>query len=179
MDAPQDAVRIDGLQVWGSYDLEGWIVSPAGSELQLALSSLLDSSVMLVQYDSSARRTLYHQQFLTDLFTGREDALDYPLEDCTTSFADGFPFLLATEASFDQMATWTQEAEACTSMDATELIQRYRPNIVIKGTSEAFVEDSWEELLLDGSQTLFPVIRCQRCPVSDIYEYEHSDIFVI
>jgi uncharacterized protein YcbX len=165
---PADAERLEDLQVWGSYDLRGHIVSPEGSTLQKALSSIMETSVLLVHFDKSTPRVLSHQQFLSDLFSSYEDSLDYPLEDCTTYFADGYPFLLATEASFKQVDKWLAAETVDTRMDTEELVKRYRPNIVITGNVEPFAEDSWEELRV-GDQTIFPVSRCQRCPVSQLY----------
>lgn len=165
IEPPSDAERLEDLQVWGSYDLQGYIVSPEGSKLQQALSDILATPVLLIKFDKSAPRVLDKQQYLADLFGGLEDSLDYPLEDCTTYFSDGYPFLLASEASFRDVGKWLKEETADTRMEVEELVKRYRPNIVIKGNPEAFAEDSWEELVLDD-QTIFPVSRCQRCPVS-------------
>lgn len=165
IEPPADAKRLEDLQVWGSYDLQGYIVSPEGSALQKALSDILQTPVLLIKFDRSAPRVLDKQQYLADLFSGLEDSLDYPLEDCTTYFSDGYPFLLASEASFMDVEKWLEQETVDTRMEVDELVKRYRPNIVIKGGSESFAEDSWEEIKLDD-ETIFPVSRCQRCPVS-------------
>lgn len=164
LDPPDDAERLEDLQVWGSYDLQGHIVSPEGSKLQKALSEHLSTPVLLIKFDKSAPRILDKGQYLSDLFSGLEDSLDYPLEDCTTYFSDGYPFLIASEASFKSIGKWLSEETVDTRMDVNELIKRYRPNIVVKGNAEAFAEDSWEEMQI-GDETIFPVSRCQRCPV--------------
>ena len=165
IDPPDDAERLEDLQVWGSYDLQGHIMSPEGSKLQKALSAHLSTPVLLIKFDKAAPRVLDKEQYLADLFSNLEDSLDYPLEDCTTYFADGYPFLIASEASFRQVDDWLKAETVDTRMEVNELVKRYRPNIVIKGNREAFAEDSWEEIKL-GDQTIFPVSRCQRCPVS-------------
>ena len=122
--------------------------------------------MLLVQFQDSVPRILGDQRFLHDLFNtpGLEDALEYPLEDCTTSFADGFPFLLATEESFNAVSTWLANETEDVRMEREELVKRYRPNILIRGAIEAFEEDGWEEVMV-GDDTLFPVSRCGRCPV--------------
>ena len=51
------------------------------------------------------------------------------------SFADGFPFLLASKASIDAMGGD---------------IRRFRPNIVVSGCSE-FAEDDWKSLRIGVS----------------------------
>ncbi|KAK9895427.1 hypothetical protein P389DRAFT_197485 [Cystobasidium minutum MCA 4210] len=167
IDPPADADRLEDLQVWGSYDLQGHIMSPEGSKLQKALSAHLSTPVLLIKFDQSAPRVLDKQQYLADLFSSFEDSLDYPLEDCTTYFADGYPFLIASEASFRQVDEWLKAETVDTRMEVNELVKRYRPNIVIKGAGEPFAEDSWEEVKL-GDQIIFPVSRCQRCPMPDV-----------
>lgn len=165
IEPPKDAERLEDLQVWGSYDLQGHVVSPEGSALQEALSAHLSTPVLLIKFDKSAPRVLDKGQYLADLFSNLEDSLDYPLEDCTTYFSDGYPLLIASEASFSQVDDWLKAETADTRMEISELVKRYRPNIVIKGNSEAFAEDSWEEVKLEN-ETIYPVSRCQRCPVS-------------
>lgn len=167
IDPPADAERLEDLQVWGSYDLQGFVVSPQGSKLQKALSDLLQTPVLLIKFDKSAPRVLDSQKYLADLFSGLESSLDYPLEDCTTYFSDGYPFLLASEASFKAVGTWLEEETVDSRMDVNELVKRYRPNIVVTGNAEPFAEDSWEEITV-GSETIFPVSRCQRCPMPDV-----------
>lgn len=165
IDPPADAERVTDLQVWGSYDLQGYVVSPEGSKLQQALSAILQTPVLLLKFDKSAPRALGTGQYIADLFAGKDNPLDYPLEDCTTYFSDGYPFLIASEASFRDVSRWLEEETVDTRMNVEELVKRYRPNIVVKGNSESFAEDSWEEIVI-GKETIFPVSRCQRCPVS-------------
>ncbi|CAD6579823.1 MAG: hypothetical protein CYPHOPRED_001018 [Cyphobasidiales sp. Tagirdzhanova-0007] len=167
--APSSSESITDLQVWGSHDITGLVVSPASSPLQAALSAYLETPVLLVQFQDSVPRILGDQRFLHDLFNtpGLEDALEYPLEDCTTSFADGFPFLLATEESFNAVSTWLANETEDVRMEREELVKRYRPNILIRGAIEAFEEDGWEEVMV-GDDTLFPVSRCGRCPMPDV-----------
>lgn len=151
------------------------MVSPEGGELQLALSSILETPVLLVHFDKTAPRLLGNQQFLVDLFEGIDDSLDYPLDECTTYFADGYPFLIATEASFEDIDDWLSKETTDTRMDVAELSKRYRPNIIVKGNKEGFEEDSWEEIICGDTETIFPVSRCQRCPVSFLPDCKRSD----
>ncbi len=67
LQALEDAERLEDLQVWGSYDLQGWVVSPQGSNLQRALSDMLETPVLLVQFDKSAPRLLDKQQLYKNL----------------------------------------------------------------------------------------------------------------
>lgn len=110
------------------------------------------------------------QRLLDDIFSSGElvdDDLDYPLYDTTTDFADGFPFLIATEETFREISRWLVQDTKDVRIDHEELRKRYRPNIVIQGASkEGFEEDGWVEIRVGGEETIYPVHRCARCPVS-------------
>lgn len=70
----------------------------------------------------------------------------------TVSFADGYPYLIATDASLDDLSERTGEP-----LD----MLRFRPNIVVEGT-EAFAEDGWKELQI-GNHKFLIVKPCARC----------------
>lgn len=73
------------------------------------------------------------------------------------SFADGYPFLLANEASL---------ADLNTRVDDPVPMTRFRPNIVIKG-AEPFSEDEWKRIRI-GS-TVFHVVKpCGRCVITTV-----------
>jgi uncharacterized protein YcbX len=127
----------------------------------------METPVLLIRSTNNvAPRVLGGQKFLNDLFNNSEDLLDYPLEECTTEYADGYPYLVATEKTFVEVERWLIENTKDIRMDVEELVKRYRPNIVVSGNSDAFEEDSWEEIKL-GEQTFYPVSRCPRCPVRE------------
>lgn len=71
------------------------------------------------------------------------------------SFADGFGFLLVSEAS---LADLNRRLEAPLPMN------RFRPNLVVSGT-EPFAEDGWREIRIGGLQ-LRLVKPCGRCVVT-------------
>jgi uncharacterized protein YcbX len=73
------------------------------------------------------------------------------------SFADGYPFLLISEASLEDLNARLEEP---ITMD------RFRPNIVISGT-EPFAEDGYSEVWL-GAISFRGVKRCDRCVVTTI-----------
>ena len=73
------------------------------------------------------------------------------------SFADGYPFLLISEASLAELNRRLAEPVP---------MARFRPNIVISGT-EPFAEDELSELRL-GSIAFRGVKRCERCSVTTI-----------
>jgi uncharacterized protein len=73
------------------------------------------------------------------------------------SFADGYPFLLISEASL---------AELNSRLSEPLEMQRFRPNIVVSGVP-AFAEDDWAEVSL-GELGFRAVKRCDRCVVTTL-----------
>jgi uncharacterized protein YcbX len=72
-------------------------------------------------------------------------------------FADGFPFLLACQASLDELNTRLVEPVT---------MNRFRPNIVVDGCS-AFAEDAWAGLTIHDVS--FTVAKpCSRCTVTTV-----------
>jgi uncharacterized protein YcbX len=100
------------------------------------------------------------------------------------SFADAYPFLLAGQASLDELnrriaenagsrngaprvgpdGSHTEGDDA--SIPSSIPMNRFRPNLVVEG-SEPFEEDTWKKIRI-GS-TVFHVVKpCARCPIPTI-----------
>lgn len=77
-------------------------------------------------------------------------------DDCIL-FADGFPLLIISEASLQDL---NNRLECPVAMD------RFRPNIVIRGCN-AFAEDSWKTIKINGV-TIRCVAQCPRCLVPTV-----------
>lgn len=73
------------------------------------------------------------------------------------SFADGFPFLLISQASLDDLNR---------RMEEPILMNRFRPNFVITGT-KPFAEDQWKSIQI-GALTFDIVKPCARCVLTTI-----------
>lgn len=73
------------------------------------------------------------------------------------SFADGYPFLLVSEASL---------ADLNQRLPAAITAERFRPNIVVSGC-EPFAEDGWARLDIGGIP-FRGVKRCDRCVVTTV-----------
>lgn len=72
-------------------------------------------------------------------------------------FADGFPFLLISQASLDDLnARLEQPVE----------MRRFRPNLVVDGC-EPYEEDRWRRIRI-GDMTFRVVKPCSRCPIPSI-----------
>jgi len=82
---------------------------------------------------------------------------DYAQANDQTAFSDGFPVLLTTQASLDDLNS---------RMDESIPMARFRPNIVVSGC-DAYAEDGWKQLKV-ADITLRIVKPCSRCIVPSI-----------
>ncbi|OZI48799.1 MOSC domain-containing protein [Bordetella genomosp. 4] len=125
------------------------------------LSQALGVSCVLVKVDVQAQRPAKadwvdrwreaHPEFAED-FAG----------DHVFGFADGFPLLIANQASLDDLnARLIAKGQSPVPMD------RFRPNIVIEGEWGAFDEDV-TALVSIGDVRLALVKPCTRCPMPNI-----------
>jgi len=74
-----------------------------------------------------------------------------------TAFSDGFPILLTSEASLEDLNN---------RMKVPIQMQRFRPNIVVGGCA-AFAEDTWR--LIQIGEIKFRVVKpCSRCGIPNI-----------
>ena len=71
------------------------------------------------------------------------------------SFADGYPYLLISEASL---------ADLNSRMAAPLPMNRFRPNLVVKGCTP-YAEDGWKEIRI-GESTFRLVKPCTRCQIT-------------
>lgn len=81
----------------------------------------------------------------------------YALSGDITSFADGFPLLLISEASLKDL---NQRLEEDIPM------RRFRPNLVVQGC-EPYAEDQWRKIRI--GEILFDVVKpCSRCVITTV-----------
>jgi uncharacterized protein len=94
---------------------------------------------------------------------------DYDPIGGSVSFADGFPILLAGQASLEDLNR---------RLDAPLPMNRFRPNIVVGGT-EPFDEDQWKRFTINDI-TFDAVKPCARCVVTttdqDTTERNHEPL---
>jgi uncharacterized protein YcbX len=115
--------------------------SDAGGEVATWLSSFLERPVRLVAFDPDGVRPTKKE------WTQDEEALN--------EFSDGFPFLVTSQASLDDLNTRLAERLP---------MNRFRPNVVIDGV-EAYAEDRIHELSGDGVR-LRLAKPCDRCKIT-------------
>ncbi len=106
------------------------------------LSDILGRQVFLVMIPDSSHRQV---------------ELEHAQEGDRVGFADGYPFLLISEASVQYL-----EKDLPFDLD----INRFRPNIIVSGC-EAFAEDQWKKIEINGIQ--FDIAKaCTRCVMPTI-----------
>jgi uncharacterized protein YcbX len=112
-----------------------------GDEAALWLSRFLEKRCRLVRFaDNSVRKV---------------DPTYAVNENNTVNFADGFPFLLISEASL---------ADLNSRLDNAVPMNRFRPNIVVSGC-DAFAEDTWKKIRIDSVE--FDLVKpCSRCVIT-------------
>jgi uncharacterized protein YcbX len=125
----------------------------AGNEAGQWLSQFLGVECRLVYFPGNEVRTVDQ---------------NYAQQGDRTAFSDGFPVLVISQASLDDLNSRMQEPVP---------MARFRPNVVVSGC-EAFAEDSWKQLKIAGLHMRI-VKPCSRCviPSIDIESGERSKNF--
>ena len=114
-------------------------------------SDFLGRPLRLVRFDPEQRR-LSSLQWTSGL-------------EAPNQFSDGFPVLVCSEASVDELNQRLGQAG-----HAPVGVERFRANVVLAGV-ESFDEDRLEDIVIradDGAVVLRPVKPCTRCPIPDI-----------
>ena len=96
---------------------------------------------------------------LVRLPEGRAHAVDerYATSPAFFAFTDGFPLLLTTQASLDDLNA---------RLPAKVPMNRFRPNLVVRDCA-AFAEDSWKRIRV-GEVVLDVVKPCSRCTIPGV-----------
>ena len=82
---------------------------------------------------------------------------DYTFGENQVAFSDGFPLLLISEASLNDLNSRLTESVT---------MERFRPNLVVKHT-EPYEEDSWKKIIIGDCE--FNVVKpCSRCILTTV-----------
>jgi uncharacterized protein YcbX len=138
--APGGRPELLKVTVWRSTVL----AAVAGPEADAWFSGYLGRPVRLVWLDDPTRRAVDP---------------DFGADGDVVSFADGFPLLLTTTGSLDQLGEWlTADGDQPVPMN------RFRPNVVVSG-SEPWAEDRWRRIRI-GAVSFRVAKPCGRCIVT-------------
>ncbi len=113
-----------------------------GNEAAQFFSDWLGEAVRLVKMADNCERQVNPSYAQTPVVTG---------------FSDGFPLLLISEASLDDLNA---------RLDTPLPMNRFRPNLVVKGCNR-FAEDGWHQLKI-GNIVFHVAKPCDRCAVTTI-----------
>jgi len=145
-----NAPGMPGLQVGGLSDRRMLVrvwddsvpAAMAGTEADAWLSAFLERPCHLVRFATGTVRAVDP---------------DYAGPDDQVGFADGFPFLLISQASLDGLNGRLQHPVS---------MSRFRPNLVIAGC-DAHAEDNWKRIRIGDTE--FRVAKpCSRCIIPTI-----------
>lgn len=91
-----------------------------------------------------------------DDYTRQVDQKYAPRETDQVGFADAYPFLIISEESL---------ADLNSRLDEPLPMNRFRPNIVVRGADEPYAEDGWKAIRIGG--IVFDVVKaCARCAIT-------------
>jgi len=164
---------VNNLALFNHKNIDGYICQalPAPSASQTAssiMSKYFDRPVQLVYKGPRARICV--------------PTLDFPNLDASLRYQDGYPLLILSEESVEaaekevRKYVGTQGVEARWNDDKL-VIERFRPNIVLKGGGP-FAEDVWEEIILhsvneantsDARMVIQLVSKCVRCLLPNVH----------
>jgi len=137
---PGPSAQMLKVTVWRSTVL----AAAAGPQADSWFSAFLGQPVRLVYLDDPTRRAV-------DPEFGRDGDV--------VSFADGYPLLLTSTGSLDQLGQWLTDAGA-----QPVPMNRFRPNVVVTG-SGPWDEDHWRRVRI-GAVSFRVAKPCGRCVVT-------------
>lgn len=141
----QVAVPADGAQMLNVRVMRSLVLAAAaGAEADAWFSAYLGRPVRLVFLDDPTRR-------LVDPAYGRPGD--------TVSFADGYPLLLTSTGSLDELSRWLAE-----DGERPVPMTRFRPSAVVTG-APPWAEDRWRRIRI-GDVPFRVVKPCGRCVVT-------------
>ncbi|SSW68400.1 MOSC domain-containing protein [Achromobacter agilis] len=163
---PDLDVALDGSGLAsGSADVPVWSDTIAARRESEAagrwFTEFLKTPCRLYKVDPAAHRPA-KPDWVSRWTEAHPDLADSFVGDHYFGFADGFPLLIANQASLDDLNARLQaKGVAPVPMD------RFRPNIVVQGEWEAFEEDQTAMISAAGVKMAF-VKPCTRCSIPDI-----------
>ncbi len=126
------------VKIWG----DECVARCAGRDVDVWLSEFLHSECRLVYLPDDQRRQVDP---------------NYAAEGDQTGFSDGFPLLLISEASLQDLNRRLPEPVA---------MERFRPNLVVAGC-DAYAEDRWKRIRI-GEVEFLVVKPCSRCAITGV-----------
>ncbi|WP_457667377.1 MOSC domain-containing protein [Thiolapillus sp.] len=138
LEVPADSDEVMEVQVWR----DACVARVMNAAADQWLSDFLGVACRLVYLPQEQRRQVDQ---------------DYARSEDQVGFADGFPFLLISRASLDDLNR---------RMGLELPMERFRPNLVVEGC-DAYAEDSWKRIRIGDID--FRVVKpCSRCVIPTV-----------
>lgn len=163
-------IRLNGFIVDGGLLLQGSQLSPGTDDLFVVTPSEIHREVTIwgdtcTAHDAGDSAAVWLSQLLNDNLrlvympesTHRQVSLKYAQPGARTGFADGFPFLIISEASLEQLNSKLADPLP---------MSRFRANIVVSGC-EPHEEDNWQRIRI-GTVEFSLVKACTRCVLTTV-----------
>jgi uncharacterized protein YcbX len=162
LEAPATEAAPLSVRVWRDTVL----AQPESGQAAAWFSQFLGQPCKLVRLHPRAERAAA-ADWVADWIAKNPDHVEGFERDHLFGFADGFPLLIANQASLDDLnAKLLAQGAAAVPMD------RFRPNIVIEGM-EAYEED-FTALVESGGVRMALVKPCTRCGIPNIDQADAS-----
>ncbi|WP_423907302.1 MOSC domain-containing protein [Candidatus Spongiihabitans sp.] len=163
---------VDDVLVLSTFGMEAHVVKPVGDNAERINTEVWGDQISALEYHPITN------EWLSQALDSPCKLVSFPadqIRQCDrkfansgehTKFADGFPLLLLSQESLDDL---NQRLQAPVGMD------RFRPNIVVKGC-DAFAEDHWHTIRVnnnsshnDSSNINLRIVKpCARCSVPTV-----------
>lgn len=144
------------VRIWAADTLG----ADEGDEAAQWLGDFLRTGCRLLREHPTARRIASPDHVDTWIDKHNDWGRGFPHEH-RFGFADGFPFLVTSQASLDELNQQLVDKDA-----GTMSMNRFRPNIVVQGL-EPYDEDYLVGMRIEGLTFAF-VKPCARCPIPNI-----------
>jgi uncharacterized protein YcbX len=152
------APRADGFRVTDTRDGSTldlpWTMAATGTRMASVWSDRVRTETLHPAWSAWFSERLGAPLALVHMPDSTKRRTDGRYADGLTSLSDGFPYLIASQASLDDLNARLKEAVG---------MERFRPNLVIAG-GDAFQEDGWRTIHIGAAR--FDLVKpCARCAV--------------
>lgn len=153
-----------------STDAEILIPNPTGPLIEVTVHGRLVHGIPAAPDAQDWVRRVLGRDDVRLVYLGRPRPLnpDYSRAGDATGFADGYPVTLASTASLRRLQVWATEVALERGEKPAGIgMDRFRPNLVVAGDLEPFVEDTWAGLHI-GEVTFEVAKPIDRCVLTTV-----------
>lgn len=159
-----DAPGMDTLRIPLAYSAEHDKADHEQVRLWSATVPVVDEGAEAAQWLSTFLKKPLRLVRMTKDFSRRVDPdWSVPGVESITSLTDCQPFLVVSQESLDDLVARVEQIASENGEEAVHItMDRFRPNIVVRGAGKPFAEDFWRKLKIGGVE--FHVAQpCDRC----------------